>query len=199
MVGRTHRRQNQTLHAETRLNHVRIKFLAGLRILIFKILAGFFAVIFQIEIRPVSQSAKLFCSEWKFIFEINGSLRIMRQLFFRNLKLVYVFQINAQIFYPLKYLFPPHFEIFTPVVFLLWRFDEVLNFHLLEFSRAVNKITGSNFVPERLADLSDPERQLFSRGIENIFKIDENALRGFRPEINFISFIFSRAQRSFKH
>src|SRR2546426_2402638 len=77
--------------------------------------------------------------------------------------------------------------------------DEKLNFHLLEFANAKDKILRCDLVAVRLADLSNAKRQLPVGGIENVLEVYENTLRGFGPEIGDVLVIFDRSDCCFEH
>src|SRR5437764_15340880 len=73
--------------------------------------------------------------------------------------------------------------------FLMRRFvfawsDEVFHLHLLELTCAKDKIAGRDFVAKRLAHLRYTKRELAPAGDEYVEKIYEDALRGFRTEID---------------
>ena len=61
---------------------------------------------------------------------------------------------------------------------------EVLHLHLLELAHTENKLTGHDFVAERLADLCDTERQLHAPRLLHVQVVHEDALGGFRTQVN---------------
>lgn len=63
------------------------------------------------------------------------------------------------------------------------RLDEELHLHLLELAGAEDEVAGGDLVAEALADLADAERRLLAGRRHNVGKVDEDALRGFRPQI----------------
>ena len=81
----------------------------------------------------------------------------------------------------------------------LRRFDEKLNLHLLEFSRAKNEVAGRYLVAKRAADLRDAKRQLAICAVENVFEVDEHTLRSFRSQISQARFILNRTDRRSEH
>src|ERR1041385_7172822 len=68
--------------------------------------------------------------------------------------------------------------------FVFSGFDEVFHLHLFELAGAKDKVAGRHFVAERLPDLRNTERQFAPAGVEHIEKVDEDALSGFRAEID---------------
>src|SRR3989338_1656497 len=80
--------------------------------------------------------------------------------------------------------FSPAFEILFPISGSY----EILKFHLLEFPRSENEITGGNFISESFADLGNTEWQIRMIRVNNIFKIGENTLGRFRTQIRYLRF-----------
>src|SRR5205085_3971027 len=80
--------------------------------------------------------------------------------------------------------------------------DEILHLHLLELARPENEITGSYLVAKRFADLSDPEWQLATRGVQYVCKVNEDTLRGLRSKIRYRRWVVvcrDRSNRGFEH
>ena len=59
---------------------------------------------------------------------------------------------------------------------------EELHLHLLELADAEEEVAGRDLVPERLSGLRDAERRLAARDLEDVLEVDEDALRGLRPQ-----------------
>ena len=76
---------------------------------------------------------------------------------------------------------------------------EPLMFHLLELDSSENKVSGGDFVSERLTYLSYSERNFRSRGTLNVLEVDEFALRRFGAKVNFVLAVLRNASRSFEH
>ena len=90
------------------------------------------------------------------------------------------------------------FEFF--VVFYIRSFlTEPLMFHLFELYRSENEVSGRDFVSERLADLSNAERNFGSRRTLNVLEVYELALSRFGAEINFILTVLRNPSRRFEH
>ena len=79
------------------------------------------------------------------------------------------------------------------------RFAEKLHFHLFKLAGAENKITGGNFVSERLTDLADTKRNLLARGTLGISKVYKNALRRFGTKINLVFGVLGNPLEGLKH
>lgn len=76
---------------------------------------------------------------------------------------------------------PQRFEPIAAAVFPVFkpfevcaRLAEKFKLHLLEFSYAEDKVSGSNFVAEAFAYLSHAERYSFAGGAADVFEVDEN-------------------------
>src|ERR1039458_6706655 len=59
-----------------------------------------------------------------------------------------------------------------------------LHLHLLKLARSENKISRCDLVPERLANLGDPERGFLTRELEDVLEIDEDPLRRLRAQVS---------------
>ena len=70
---------------------------------------------------------------------------------------------------------------------------------MLKLTRAENEVAGRDFVAERFADLANAERHLSAGGALNVREVDENALRGFRAEIQLVFRVFGYALERFEH
>ena len=76
---------------------------------------------------------------------------------------------------------------------------EVFQFHLLEFAHAKGEIAGRDLVPERFADLSDPEGRFLARGLVDVLEVDEDALSGFGPQVRNRGTVLHRADERLHH
>src|SRR6185312_14022777 len=79
------------------------------------------------------------------------------------------------------------------------RLDEELHLHLLEFTGAEDEIARGNLITETLADLRDTERRLLAGGHHHILEVDEDALRGFRPQVAQPLLRFHRPEVGLEH
>ena len=61
---------------------------------------------------------------------------------------------------------------------------KVFHLHLLKLARAKDEISGRHFVAKRFANLRYTERKFASAGGQHVKKVDEDALRRFRTQID---------------
>ena len=102
---------------------------------------------------------------------------------------------DAQFLVPVQPLIDPLFKI----LLLGAGFDEVFDFHLFKFTVAENEVAGGNFITERFTHLGDAEGQFLAGGGNDVLKIDEHALGGFRPQVDGGIGVFDRAHKGLKH
>ena len=76
---------------------------------------------------------------------------------------------------------------------------EELHLHLLELARAEDEVAGRDLVAERLADLGDPERRLLARELQDVLEVDEDPLRGLRPQVGDRAGLLDRPDRGLEH
>ena len=76
---------------------------------------------------------------------------------------------------------------------------KIFYLHLLEFAAAEYEVARGNLVPERLAYLRYSEGNFYAGCVADIFKVGENALRGFGAEICYRGFVAQRANVGLKH
>ncbi len=79
------------------------------------------------------------------------------------------------------------------------RFAEKLQFHLLEFAGAEGEVARGDLVAEGFADLADAERNLAPGCPLDILEIDENALGGFRTQVNLGLAVLGDALEGLEH
>ena len=77
--------------------------------------------------------------------------------------------------------------------------NEELHLHLLELERAEDEVAGRDLVPERLADLRDPERWLAPRDLEHVLVVDEDPLRGLGAKVDLGAGLLDRADARLEH
>ena len=148
----------------------------------------------QVKILAVMNPFDFVKAVWKFIFNINRSLGIMRQFFmWQETQLI---RRNPQHINPPRHArFHPHLMIF----FIVRRIYKVLHFRLFKFTHTEHKSTWGNFIPERLADLGNTERQLMRFCIQNIFEINICCCRRFRTQVRINRPIGRRPNRQPHH
>ena len=61
------------------------------------------------------------------------------------------------------------------------------------------KLPGRDLVPERLADLRDPERRLAPRELGDVLEVDEDPLRRLGPEVDVDAGLLHRADARLEH
>ena len=134
----------------------------------------------EVNERDTWRTEDIFSSvaEWEKEFNITCCLCIVRKLFvIVEAKMICR---NSQIFKILSAVF---LEIIVKVT-VCALFAEGLEFHLLKFNCSEGKVTGCNFVSERLAYLTDAERKLCSHCTKNIYIVNIFTLCIFRTEID---------------
>src|ERR1044072_4030540 len=164
----------------------------------------------EIKIRAVGDALKLvplllfiLAIRKEAILQINAAFRIMGQ-FFRLLPVL------SKIFSPHAEPRVPVVAVFDPTLVPLYvihlagledggRLDEKLNLHLLELARAKDEIARRYLVTKSFADLRHAERQFAIRRVEHVLEIDEDALRGFGPQVSQARLVFDRADGRAKH
>mmetsp|Transcript_9097 Transcript_9097/g.19667 ORF Transcript_9097/g.19667 Transcript_9097/m.19667 type:complete len:208 (-) Transcript_9097:943-1566(-) len=77
--------------------------------------------------------------------------------------------------------------------------DKVFDFHLFEFSRSENKVSGSDFVSEGLSHLGNPKGDLLAGGVENVLEIDKDTLSGFRSQVGNVLAVNGGTDAGFEH
>ena len=77
--------------------------------------------------------------------------------------------------------------------------DEELHLHLLELAGAEDEVARRDLVAEALADLRDAERRLAPRRVQHVEEVDEDALRGLRPQVVHVVLRLDRAEERLQH
>src|SRR3989449_6474382 len=134
----------------------------------------------QVEVRPVVNPFEFLPTEGKLVLDVVGILGVMGQLVLRVLVEPQLVGPHAQAGQPLHTLLAPELEPFE----IRTRLHEELHLHLLELTRPKNEVAGGDLVPERLADLRDPERDLLARRLQHVEVIDVDPLRRLGAEID---------------
>src|SRR2546423_13383134 len=103
----------------------------------------------------------LFTFRKETILNVDGTLGVMRQLFFRLFVKPEVVIRNSDRLKPLM-------TSIDPVLvrgFVFARFDKVFHLHLFELARAKYEVAGRDFVAKRFADLRDTEGKFAPAGV----------------------------------
>ena len=158
-----------------------------------------FGVRAKVEIAAVRDAFELakfpFRQERERVFDVGGSDRIVRKLRFVVFAHAEPFARKTHVDVPLEASVAPEF---IPR-FRFGRMAEEFDFHLLEFAAAEREVSRRDFVAEALADLADAERNAHARAVDDVFEVDENALRGFRTQERGVFFAAKRADRRLEH
>jgi len=198
IVGIDHRCQNGSRKPPARFDDMRDISFAGMRVRILEIFARMLDMLFEVIISSICYSLQLSPSSWEFIFYIKGSLAIKGEFF------LVMFPKFQFILFDADFIYPSFFACFHPFLegfesdFLVV-FYEIFDFHLVEFSYSKHEVSRSYLVPEGLSYLCDTKGNSDSHGIQYIFEVDENPLRGFGSQVDIGSFALYHALLSFEH
>src|ERR1700753_3307720 len=91
-------------------------------------------------------------------------------------------RINAQRNPPLQSFASPEF---VPLQRFIRR-TEKFHFHLFKFTGPENEVSRSHFIAETFSNLRDAKWNTHALRIDNVFKLEENTLRSFRPKIRLV-------------
>ena len=195
IIGIAEKSQHTPVDTGRRLDDIRQIVLFGLLIVILQVLAAAIGMLGQIIVAPAGNTFQFRPAHREKEVDIETAQSIMGQLFLAMLAEFEVFFAHAQFLLPVDALINP---VFKPFV-LGARFDEVLDFHLLEFTVAEDEVAGGNLIAEGLAHLGDAEGQLFAGSVDHILEIDEHALGGLRSQIDYRDSILNRSHKGLEH
>ncbi len=77
--------------------------------------------------------------------------------------------------------------------------DEEFDFHLLELAGAEGEVARGDFVAEGFADLGDAEGDFDAGSVHHVAEVGEDALGGFRAEVDFGGVVLDGAGVAFEH
>ncbi len=117
--------------------------------------------------------------ETELVLDVDGALGVVRELLLRVLIEPQVLRVDPEVDVPVESLIDP---VLMPLLVLAGP-DEELHLHLLELTGAEDEVAGGDLIAEALADLGDAERRLLPRRRHDVLEVDEDALRGLRPQI----------------
>ena len=147
----------------------------------------------QVEVgavRDALQLAPLRALEAEPVLDVDGPLRVVRELLLRVLEVPQVVPGDAEAGVPVGPVVDP---VLVPLL-VGAGLDEELHLHLLELAGPEDEVARGDLVPERLADLADAERRLLpGRGLD-VLVVDEDALRGLRPQVVQAGLVLDRAE-----
>ena len=152
----------------------------------------------QVEVGAVGDAlelAPLRALEAEAVLDVDGALRVVRQLLLRVLEEPQVVPVDAEVGVPVGALVDP-----VLVPFLVGAgLDEVLHLHLLELARAEDEVARGDLVAERLADLADAERRLLAGRAHDVGEVHEDALRGLGAQVVQAGLVLDRAEVGLEH
>ena len=195
VIGVAEESKGYAVCAEGRLNNIRNISFVGFGIKVIHGLAAEFGMLGKVVVGSVGNAPKLAPAEREQIFKIRGADGIEAKLLFGMVAAADILFVHTKTKKPV-------FAIVLPIcepIKVCAGFAEEFKLHLLKLAGTEGEVAGSDFVTEGFTDLTDAERNLFSCGALNVFKVYENALSRFRTEINLAFCVFGNALEGFKH
>ena len=132
----------------------------------------------EVEVGTIVHPFELAKAHGEFVLDIPGVFRVMGELVRTMLVPAELVHANTVFLVKSPALFAPEIE----PLHVFAGFHEKLHLHLLEFACTENEVLGDDFVPERLAYLRNPERNLEPVRLGNILVVYINTLCGLRAE-----------------
>ena len=195
-VSVAEKHEEQTFHTERRFHHVRDVALVLDRVNVFLLDLGFVLVLRQVVVRTACDTPEFAPTEREFVFDVGGTVGVVRKFFLGMFAEAELFLVHAEVVHePVEAVLAP--EV-VPVKFGA-RFAEEFEFHLFEFAGTEDEVTRSDFVTERLTDLTDTERDARADIIDNVLEVNEDTLSRFRTEVNLVAFAFDDADFGLEH
>ncbi len=183
MIRVDQERHQRTGQAGCRFDHVGHVAGVGALVVVRQIDTGCLCVAGQVVVGAVGDTFQLTppraAGEAELVLDIGGAGAVVRQLLQRVLVEPQILRSDTQVGVPLQ----PGLD---PVLVPLrrgGRLDEELHLHLLELTGPEDEIARGDLVAEALADLADAERRLLACGGHHVGEVDEDALRGFGPQV----------------
>jgi len=133
----------------------------------------------EVVVGAVRDTFEFLDAEGKLVFNVVGFLRVKCPLAIRHIEDMQLLARDAHLAVKLQALLEPFVGEPHAVVGMA----EILDFHLLELARAEGEIARVDFVAERFAALGDAKGQLHPVGIQHVFVLAKDRLRGLRPQI----------------
>ena len=195
VIGFGQDREEQTLHAERRLNDIRDIALICLRIEVIKRLAGGIAVLREVVVGSVGNAPELAPAEREQILKVSRRLGIEAKLLCGVVAQAEILLLQTDLQQEVLAVAAPVLEPFQIGVGLAEEFQ----LHLLKFADAENEVAGRDLIAEGFADLADAERDLAARSALDIGKVDEDALCRFRTEIQLGFAVLGNALEGLEH
>ena len=195
VIGAAQESQYHPIRSQRRLDDIGDVTDIFLVVEISKILPGHLLMASQVIVGPVRDPPELSPAEGEQELDIRRRLAVEAQLLLRVIPEPHLFRLHTKLLQPVAAERPP---VIKPLQIRI-RLTEELQLHLFELTRTEGKVSGCDFIPERLADLSDSERNFLSGRTLHVLEIDKNALRGFRTEINGILRVLRNALERLEH
>ncbi|MNC09259.1 hypothetical protein D3C75_568780 [compost metagenome] len=187
--------QGNPVCAQGGLDAVRDVALLVVLIDIVEVLAGMLHVLLQVIVGAVRNAPQLAPAEGEAVFDVGRRVGVVGKLVVGVVPQTDAVLLDAQGQQPVFAEAAPVGEPFH----ILAGFAEEFKLHLLELAGPEGEVARSDFVPEALADLADAEGQLLAHGALHILEVDEDALCGFRAQINFVSAGDGNTLMGFEH
>ena len=149
----------------------------------------------EVEVAAVRDPLELRPAHRVEVLDVARRARIVREL-------VRLVRARAQVALPDAVADVPREPLGDPVAIPLVRLarrHEVLHLHLLELERAEDEVSRRDLVPERLADLRDPERRLAACDLGDVLEVDEDALGRLGPEVDVDTGLLHSADARLEH
>ncbi len=149
----------------------------------------------QVEVAAVRDPLELRPADREEVLEVARAARVVRELVGVVRAYPEMGVAEAEVEVPASALGDP---VLVPLDALGGR-DEELHLHLLELARPEEEVPRRDLVAEALADLSDPERRLDTQRGGDVLEVDEDALRGLRPEVGERALVAHGPDRRLEH
>src|SRR5215813_13870728 len=142
LVGIKEHDEQDAVYPNCRLDDIREITFARLFVEEGEILATVLGVLPEVEVSTISDAFEFAPTEWILVFDIRTGLGVMGQVVLLVVMKAEVGRLDAELRrIPIHALLAP---IIKPLL-VTAGFDEKLHFHLLEFARTENKVTGRDF------------------------------------------------------
>lgn len=142
---------------------------------VFEGLSGVFLVLAEVVVATVGDAFKFLLAEGEVILDVVSFLRVVSALTIGDVEDVKFFFIESDLVIEGEAVGEP----FIGEAEAVFRSAEILDFHLLEFTRAEGEVPWVNLVTERFADLCDSEGEFDAIGVHHVLGLNEDRLGGF--------------------
>src|SRR3954447_25981896 len=176
------------------LDHVR-RVARAVGIDVLELRAGSLGMSLQVVLAAVRDALELRPADGVEVFDVARRERVVRPLVGPVLADPELRVAQAELSIPAHPLLDP---VRVPAIALVRR-DEELHLHLLELAQPEEEVPRRDLVAERLADLRDAERRPPPGQLEDVLEVDEDALRGLRPQVGGGAPLDERAHRGLEH